>query len=131
MAHRFTSYKLRFHEDHVRAVPALDESGSAFTGPGVDLRGAEARAILSLAAPLRAWVHAHEPGVRLRSLSVDCASRRVLLTIEPTAAGRPRVVRIEPPHSESLVEGASALERALYEVCLEKLRRRKSAAEPG
>jgi hypothetical protein len=119
------SYKLRFHEDHVRAVPARDLEGCPFAGPGVDLRGAEARAILALASPFRAWLEAREPGVTLRSLSVDLASKRVLVTLAPmTADQRPRVVRIDPPHSEELLAGAKQLEAALGDACAVKLRQR-------
>ena len=123
------SYKLRFHEDHVRAVPARDEAGCAFAGPGVDLRGEEARALFSLAAPFRAWLAAREPGIELRSLSVDRAAQRVLITLEPLAPDqRPRVVRIDPPHADELLAAAAPLEAALGAVCMEKLRRRASPA---
>ena len=119
------SYKLRFHEGHVRAVPARDETGCAFAGPGVDLRGADALAILALSGPFRAWLEAREPGVTLRSLSVDLASRRVLITLEPmTPEQRPRVVRIDPPHSEELLASAKPLEAALGTACITKLRMR-------
>lgn len=109
----------------MRAVPARDEAGCPFAGPGVDLRGAEALAILALAGPFRVWLETREPGVTLRSLSVDVAARRVLITLEPmTAEQRPRVVRIEPPHSEELLEAAKALETALGKACVTKLRLR-------
>ena len=123
------SYKLRFHEDHVRAVPARDEAGCAFAGPGVDLRGAEALTVLALATPFRAWLDAREPGVTLRSLSVDVTARRILITLEPmTPEQRPRVVRIDPPHSEELLEGAKELEAALGAACTTKLRARVASA---
>jgi hypothetical protein len=119
------SYKLRFHEDHVRAVPAKDEAGCPFAGPGVDLRGDDARALFVLAAPFRDWLEAREPGVTLRSLSVDLLAHRVLITLEPMAADqRPRVVRIDPPHAGELIEAAATLEAALGVACIEKLRRR-------
>jgi hypothetical protein len=119
------SYKLRFHEDHIRAVPALDEAGCPFAGPGVDLRGEEARALFALATPFRAWLDAREPGVTLRSLSVDLAAHRVLITLDPMAADqRPRVVRIDPPHADELIAAAAALQAALGAVCTEKLRLR-------
>ena len=125
MSLTLASYKLRFHEDHVRAVPARDEAGCPFAGPGVDLRGAEARAIVALAGPFRAWLDAREPGVTLRSLSVDVAARRVLITLEPMSPEqRPRVVRIDPPHSEELLEAAKELEVALGGACVTKLRQR-------
>jgi hypothetical protein len=123
------SYKLRFHERHVRAVPARDEAGCPFAGPGVDLLGAEAAPILDLAAPFRAWLEAREPGVALRSLSVDVASRRVLITLEPMAPDqRPRVVRIDPPHADDLLASAGALEAALGQACVAKLRQRRARA---
>jgi hypothetical protein len=120
------SYKLRFSEDHVRAVPARDEAGCPFAGPGVDLRGDEARAILALAGPFRAWLEAREPGVVLRSVSVDRAAQRVLITLEPmTADQRPRVVRIDPPHADELLASAGPLEEALGALCIGKLRSRR------
>lgn len=119
------SYKLRFHEDHVRAVPSRDEAGCPFAGPGVDLRGAEALSILALAGPFRAWLEARDPGITLRSLSVDLASRRILITLEPmTSDQRPRVVRIDPPHSEELLAASKPLEAALGTACVMKLRQR-------
>ena len=125
MSLALASYKLRFHDDHVRAVPSSDEAGCPFAGPGVDLRGDEARAVLALASPFRAWLDAREPGVVLRSLSVDLASGRVLITLEPAAATQnPRVVRIDPPHSDELLREAAPLERLLATACVEKLRRR-------
>ena len=126
------SYKLRFHEDHVRAVPARDEAGCPFAGPGVDLRGNEARALFALATPFREWLDAREPGVTLRSLSVDLAAERVLITLEPMAADqRPRVVRIESPHAGELIAAAAPLEAALGAVCIEKLRRRAGGVAEG
>jgi hypothetical protein len=122
------TYKLRFHETHVRAVPARDEGGCPFAGPGVDLRGAEAAAILDLASSFRAWLDAREPGVVLRSLSVDLTVRRVLITLEPmTADQRPRVVRVDAPHSEELIASAAVLETTLGAACVAKLRRRGAA----
>ena len=108
----------------MRAVPARDEAGCAFSGPGVDLRGEEARAIMALAAPFRAWLEAREPGVVPRSLSVDLAAQRVLITLQPNPGERPRVVRIDAPHGGDLLREASALEAALCEACAGKLRQR-------
>jgi hypothetical protein len=119
------SYKLRFHEDRVRAVPARDEAGCPFAGPGVDLCADEARAILAMAGPFRVWLEAREPGVVLRSVSVDRAAQRILITLEPmTADQRPRVVRLDPPFSEELIEAARPLEEALGAMCVAKLRAR-------
>jgi hypothetical protein len=126
------SYKLRFHEDHVRAVPAKDEAGCAFAGPGVDLRGEEARTLFALATPFRDWLDAREPGVTLRSLSVDLVAQRVLITLEPMAADqRPRVVRIDPPHAGELIVAAATLEATLGAACIEKLRRREGRPAGG
>jgi hypothetical protein len=119
------SYKLRFHEHRIRAVPARDESGCPFAGPGVDLRGEEARALFALATPFREWLEAREPGVTLRSLSADRVAARVLVTLEPLAGDqRPRVVRIDPPHAGELLSAAAPLEAAIGALCMEKLRRR-------
>ena len=68
-----TSYKIRFHDAQVRAVPASDASGAPFVGPGVDLRGADAIAAVEAARPVIAWLDAREPGVVVRSLSVKTA----------------------------------------------------------
>ncbi|MDB5217008.1 MAG: hypothetical protein JWO86_4935 [Myxococcaceae bacterium] len=109
----------------MRAVPAHDEAGCLFAGPGVDVRGEEARPLLALATPFRQWLDAREPGVTLRSLSVDVAAHRVLITLEPMAADqRPRVVRIDPPHADELIAAAAPLEEAIGALCIDKLRRR-------
>ena len=125
------SYKLRIHDAHVRALPARDEAGCPFAGPGVDLRGETAHAILGDAAligPFRAWLEAREPGVTLRSVSVDLVARRVLITLEPmTPDQRPRVVRIDPPHAEEVLASTAALENALIEACTLQLRRRSKS----
>ena len=105
-------------------MPDRDEAGCPFDGPGVDLRGAEARAILALAGPVRAWLEAREPGVVLRSLSVDRAGRRVLITLEPNPGERPRVVRLDSPHSEDLIADAAALEAAIAAASTARLRLR-------
>lgn len=126
------SYALRFHEDHVRAVPASDEAGHPFDGPGVDVRGDEARQLLVMATPFRDWLVAREPGVALRSVSVDLAAQRVLITLEPMAADqRPRVVRIDPPHADELIASATPLEAAIGVVCTQKLRRRPRGPDGG
>ena len=123
---RFVSYKLRFHETHVRAVPTHDESGLAFKGPGVDLRGAEATAILELAGPYRAWVEEREPGVVLRSLIADTVKGRVILTLEPmTPEQRPRVLRIDPPHGDQVMALAHELESRLATACFAILKARQ------
>jgi hypothetical protein len=128
--HALASFKLRFHEVHVRVVPSVDPAGRPFAGPGVDLRGAEAEAVLDLAAPLRAWIDAREPGAALRSLSVDMKRGRVLLTLASITPidPRPRVVRFDPPHSEELLASAPRLLAALASASLAKLRAREEGA---
>ena len=108
----------------MRVVPATDEAGRPFAGPGVDLRGERARAAFAAAAPLLAWVHAREPGVRVRSLSMEVASGRVLATLAGAPGERPRVVRVDPPASVELVEGARALLVYLGDEALVALRKR-------
>lgn len=131
MSLALASYKLRFHDEHVRAVPARDAAGCVFAGPGVDLRGDAARAVLTLAAPFLAWLEAHEPGAVVRALSVDLAKRRVLMTLEGGPAVRPRVIRIDPPHSDALLREVAPLEAALSAACAEILSRRTRGAREG
>jgi hypothetical protein len=107
-------------------VPLRDASGCPFAGPGVDLRGDEARAVLDASAPLDAWLRAREPGVVLRTLSVDRRSLRVLVTLE--AVPRPRVVRFDPPQAIELLEAAKRLEELLGAACARALERRQSSS---
>lgn len=89
---------------------------AGFGGPGVDLRGADAERAIAAARPVEAWLHAREPGVVLRSLSVDRARMRVLVTLEATSPGeRPRVIRFDPPHANELVDAAADAERVIAE----------------
>ena len=118
------SYKLRFFDRHVRAVPTHDLDGCPFAGPGVDLRGDAADLVLDLAAPLRAWLEAREPGILLRSLSVDLAKQRVLVTLEQPDQ-RPRVLRFDPPSSTDLLAGTGPLEAELTIACRTALTRRR------
>jgi hypothetical protein len=122
------SYKLRVFDEHVRAVPAKAEDGCVFAGPGVDLRGADARAVLAELGPVRAWLEAREPGVTVRSFSVDLGRLRVLVTLAPPdgTAERPRVLRFDPPSANELVEAAAPVEAALREACTRVLRPRRS-----
>jgi hypothetical protein len=79
-----------------------------FEGPGIDLRGDEARAILAEAKPILAWLEAREPGIVLRSLSMDLVRLRVLVTLEQEG-DRPRVLRFDPPSANELVDAAGPL----------------------
>jgi hypothetical protein len=122
------SFKLRFFDVHVRAVPQKGLDGCPFAGPGVDIRGEEARRALEAAAPVRAWLEAREPGIVLRSLSIDHARQRVLITLEPAAEEtRPRVLRFDPPHAMELALAARDVERIVGEACVRALRRRASS----
>lgn len=92
---RLRSFKLQRHERRVRVVPAVDLAGCPFGGPGVDLVGDESDGVMSLAAPLFSGIEVLEPGVRVRSVSVDLEKPRLLITLEAT--GRPRAIRIDEP----------------------------------
>jgi hypothetical protein len=122
------SFKLQLIARRARIVPALDASGCPFAGPGVDLIGEEAAATFALAAPVLAWLEAREP-VRVRSLSLDVARRRLLVTVEAGGGERPRVVkidpRVDPGTSDQIVALAAPLLRRLGEIAAEKLAARR------
>lgn len=138
------SFKLRFHDEHVRAVPARDADGCPFRGPGVDVRGEAARAVLDAAAPMLAWLDALEPGVSrgIRSLSSsrapDGTPLRIIATFDAPYAGadgtagpvpqRPRVIRIAPPHIFELAALARDVEAKLSAACAAALSRRAGRA---
>jgi hypothetical protein len=122
------SFKLQLAEGRVRIVPARDASGCAFVGPGVDLVGDDAREAFALAAPVLAWLEAREP-VRVRSLSLDVARGRLLVTLEADG-DRPRVVKIDPRidagSSAEIVALAAPLLRRLGEIAAAKIALRPS-----
>ncbi len=119
------SYKIRFADVHVRAVPACDLAGAPFVGPGVDLRGADAVAAIEVARPVIAWLDAREPGVQIRSMSVKTAGPRVLVSLAPLGIDpRPRALRFEPPFADELREAAREAERVIGEACARMLARR-------
>jgi len=107
------SFKLRLGDTHARVVPRTDAAGCPFSGPGVDLRGAEAEAAFRAAAPLIAALGAVEPGVVVRSIAVDLERPRVTATLDPTvpaADPRARVVRIdEGPLLHGLLDASAAV----------------------
>lgn len=122
---RLASYKIRFHDVHVRAVPACDASGASFTGPGVDLMGADALAAIEAARPVIAWLDAREPGVVVRSISVKTEGPRVLVSLAPLGADpRPRAMRFDPPYANELQDAAREAERVIGEACVRALARR-------
>lgn len=118
---KITSFKLRLFEDHARVALASGE-------PGVDLRGEEAREAFAAARPVFAWLDAREPNARFRSLSMDLATGRVLVTVDDGAA-RPRVVRVDAPASAELVEAAAGVVRFLTARASEKLAARRAPRE--
>jgi hypothetical protein len=122
------SYKIRIHDTHVRAVPTRSTDGTPFTGPGVDLRGVDAEAVIDAARPVIAWLDAREPGVVVRSISVRTAGPRVLVSLAPAGLDpRPRAVRFDPPHADELREAAREAERVIGEACVRVLERRPAA----
>lgn len=95
---------------------------AGFAGPGVDLRGEDAARAIAAAAPVEAWLVAREPGIVLRSLSVDRGKMRVLVTLEPASPGeRPRVVRFDAPHAGEIVDAAREAERVIADACAIKI----------
>jgi hypothetical protein len=119
---KLASFKLRFHETHVRIVP-LD-----FDGPGVDVHGDAARACFDLAKPMIDWLLQREPSVKLRAMSVDLVKRRVLVSFEDVHAIattlRPIVLRIEPPESSELIDKAAPLMERLAVLAKDAIARR-------
>ncbi len=125
---RLASYKLRFADRHVRAVPATGLDGAPFVGPGVDVRGEDADSILALASSVLGWLDAREPGVRVRSFSLKLASDvRALISLEPSEGSldvRPRALRVDPPLADDLRDAGREVERAIEEACVRALTRR-------
>lgn len=118
------SFKLQLAERRVRIVPARGLDDCPFAGPGVDVVGDAAAPLLEGAAPMIAWVRAREPGAVVRSLSLDVARRRVLLTYVPAGAPpdmRPHVLRVDAPLSNELVDLAGPLMKSLGELARVRL----------
>lgn len=105
------SFKLRFRDQRVRIVPATDASGRPFLGPGVDLLGTPALEAFTRAEPMLAWLRAREPGIELRSLSVDMPRERVLVSFEDAhgVSAKPMVLRVDAPESGELLLAAAPL----------------------
>lgn len=120
------SYKIHVRERRVRAVPEVGLDGSPFSGPGVDLLGADAAAAIEAARPIVAWLDAREPGVVVRSISVSTARPRVLVSVDPVPGGdpRPRTLRFDPPWAVELRDAARGAERVIGEACVRVLERR-------
>jgi len=94
-----------------------------FEGPGVDLRGDEAERIIALAKPMIAWLEAREPGIVVRSLSVDRAKMRVLVTLEQDG-DRPRALRFDPPSANEIVDAGARAEEVIAELAAIKIAKR-------
>ena len=113
----------------MRILPADDEQGRTFTGPGVDVHGHDARRCFDLAAPIVTWLLARQPSVTLRAMSMDLESRRVLVSFEDAHAlaargPRPMVLRIDPPESGELFDRAAPLVARLSELAIAALAKR-------
>ena len=67
-----------------------------------------------------AWLEAREPGIVMRSLSVDREKQRVLVTLEQFGE-RPRALRFDPPSATEIIEAGAAAERAISEACAIKI----------
>ncbi|UQA55710.1 hypothetical protein [Polyangium aurulentum] len=113
------SFKLRIADRHVRIVPANDARGCPFSGPGVDLRGEDADRAIAAGEPIASALRALEPGIVIRSVSIDFERPRLLATLDPTtpeADPRPRVVRLdEGPTLRAILEATGPLQRLLLE----------------
>jgi hypothetical protein len=120
------SFKLRFRDRHVRVVPSIDPKGCAFSGPGVDILGDEALSVLAEATPMLDLLRSLEPGIDVRSLSLDLEQRRLIASLEPVDGDpRPRVIRIEQhPLVDRIVDESSALITRITEVSTAVLARR-------
>lgn len=110
------SYKIRFHDRHVRAVV----EGHV----GVDLRGDDAARVIAAARPMIDWLDAREPGVDVRSISVNDA--RILVSVNgvrttDAPAPKPRALRIE---DASLREAGREAEALIEELARAVIARR-------
>lgn len=87
--------------------------------------------MIEAARPMLAWLDEREPGVAVRSISVD--DKRVLVSLEPYSAEvndqRPRALRFEPPFAGELRERADAAELLLEDACVRALERRRALRE--
>lgn len=123
------SFKLRLADEHARVVPRTDARGCPFSGPGVDLRGADAEAAFRAAAPLLSLLAEAEPGIAVRSIAVDFERPRVTATLDPTtpaADARPRVVRLDDgPLLRRAIDASAAATEVLSAAAARALARRE------
>lgn len=80
------SFKLRFHDTHVRLVQRAGETGH-------DLWGADARAVLTQAGGLRRALEEQAGGQRLRAVSVVLEPLKLTATFE-AGSGKPAVLKL-------------------------------------
>lgn len=126
------SLKVHRREGYARAVPREDGAGCPFAGPGVTVQGEAYGRVAVAAERLYASLASFEPGIVVRSLSLDFDARRLLAVLEPTvpdADPRGRVVRIDGGAFEVVAAAATELVEELgREARLALERRRKNAA---
>ena len=137
MGVRLRMFKLRFWDGHVHAVAATGVDGEHFDGPGVDLRGERAREAFDAAVPMLERLAELEPGIRVRSLSLNLERRRLLATLEPTTPEtdpRYRVVRLdEGAVLDRVLDAAAPVITLLGERVADALQRRghMETGDPG
>ena len=121
--------KLRPWDGHVHAVALTDLAGDPYDGPGTDLRGDAAERVFALARPMLEVLEELEPGLEVRSLSMDLPRQRVLLTAAPERGEpRPRVVRVDAgPLYDRLLAAAGPLLEDLTAQMAAVLARRHAA----
>jgi hypothetical protein len=77
---KLVSYKLRFHDHHVRMTISHDAHGLPYRGPGLDLRGEPAVEAFALAHHAHKWLLIFEPDTLLRALSMDLTISRAIVS---------------------------------------------------
>ena len=92
------------------------------------MHGIEATRVFHLAAPMEAWLRAREPGLKLRSLSVDLEAGRVLVSFDDPHGvnDKPMALRIVAPDSSELLDAAKPLIELLDVLATKALRARES-----
>ena len=92
----------------------------------MDLFGPAALRAFELAEPMLAWLRSREPGIALRSMSVDVPRGRVLVSFEDAhgVSGKPMVLRVDSPESSELLDAAAPVVRYLVTQATEALARR-------
>jgi hypothetical protein len=125
---RLRSFKLRLGESYVFVVPAVDLAGCAFGGPGVTLRAEPAQRAIDLAQPLLRALDGFEPGIRVRSMSVNLEQPRLLGTLHPSTSdgdARGRVIRVDGgPAFDIVMAEAQGLVAYLEVAAIASLERR-------